>query len=172
MSTRTRLVALASGLVLACLTACSAPETLDDDTTTQGTPSEPQNATQAPSEPTQAPSDSASVKASLAAEARATDDVTRDAEPELAGEFGDGHSIVGADVEPGRYRTMLPAESADPWVSLCYVEISSDGSMSLDSIIAQELVGTGRTVLVVPDAPGAVIESSGCGEWERIDSED
>lgn len=78
----------------------------------------------------------------------------------VTGGFSDGQQIVGTDVPPGRYRTVLPAEEVG---GLCYADVT-DG----DSIVVQEVTDTGQTILDVPDIAGAILTSSDCGDWEPV----
>ncbi len=75
--------------------------------------------------------------------------------PELA-TFGGGDQVVGADVQPGTYRTRSAA-------SFCYWERVSGFGGSFDEIIAN---GTGSGYFVVTIAASDVgFSSSGCGTW-------
>jgi hypothetical protein len=70
--------------------------------------------------------------------------------------FGGGDLIVGADVQPGTYRTRTAQ-------SFCYWERVSGFGGSLDEIIAN---GTGSGYFTVTiGAADAGFSSSGCGTW-------
>jgi len=86
---------------------------------------------------------------------RPTPDPTPVPTPVIA-TFGAGDLIVGADVEPGTYRTRSVA-------SFCYWERLSGFGGSLDEIIAN---GTGGGYFIIAIGEGdAGFSSQGCGTW-------
>jgi hypothetical protein len=83
-------------------------------------------------------------------------------EPEApAAAFSDGQYIIGTDVTPGRYRTVLPAEETG---GFCYADIQNGEG----NFLAQEVRDAGQTILDVPDVAGAILSTQGCGDWEAV----
>ena len=124
-------------------------------------PGEPTDAASEPSDPDPDPDPNPSVEPSGADQGFA-ERAVEVAALKAAG-FEDGQFLVGDEIKPGRYKTVLTAEQANPGWPGCYAEVAS-GGVSLD-IIVNEYFESGRTILDVPDIPGAVLESQGCGPW-------
>lgn len=78
-----------------------------------------------------------------------------------AGDITDGVWTVGADVEPGTYRTTGEASSD------CYWAITATGSNGSD--IIANFIGGGRPVVVLEE--GHDFETKRCGDWVAADME-
>lgn len=76
---------------------------------------------------------------------------------------GDGIWLIGTEVIPGTYRTVVPADSFG-----CYFARLSGLSGSLDDIIQNDNWSAGATVTVSIDESDVAFESSRCGTWQRI----
>jgi hypothetical protein len=83
-----------------------------------------------------------------------------------AGGIGDGLWRVGEDIEPGIYRTVAVIEpDPDGW-GCDWTTYSSADHSDANTLEAK----WGATGLLVADLNGvAEFESSGCGDWERVD---
>lgn len=82
---------------------------------------------------------------------------------EGAAAFTDGQYLVGADIKPGRYRTVEVAQDTSAY--LCYMDVQNDDG----DYLAQELTSKGKTIVNIKKAwKGATLSSKGCGDWERI----
>lgn len=77
------------------------------------------------------------------------------APPKVA--MSDGVYVVGADLQPGTYRTVEP-------VSNCYWEITKSGTNGGD-IIANDNVDGGRPTVTLK--AGQDFKSSRCGDWTK-----
>lgn len=77
---------------------------------------------------------------------------------------GTGTFLVGADVEPGTYRSAPADGSLMAW---CYWSRLSSLDGTLDSIIAND-GGDGQKIVTIA-ASDAAFETSGCGTWERVE---
>jgi len=91
--------------------------------------------------------------------------IIQEAEPPAGpgSSFGNGVYAVGADVQPGSYRTSGPEAGR----LFCYWARLSGFGGSLDEIIANDNSGGPTVVTISPSDIG--FESSGCGTWTRID---
>jgi hypothetical protein len=72
--------------------------------------------------------------------------------------FGDGTHIVGADIQPGTYRTR----SASPG---CYYARLSGFTGSMDDVLANENTDAPAVVTILPGDKG--FKSSRCGNWTK-----
>jgi hypothetical protein len=79
-------------------------------------------------------------------------------------EYGDGRYVVGEDMEPGTYRTVLTLtlQNTDycTWTAR---DLKDDDPNAIRSHAVSEGIGT------VTVAPGEVFESSGCYGWNPVD---
>ncbi|MEU9782292.1 hypothetical protein AB0H92_15240 [Streptomyces phaeochromogenes] len=75
---------------------------------------------------------------------------------------GDGDFEVGTDVKPGTYLTTGNTDS------LCYWERAKDASGEMDSILANDNV-SGTSYVTIP-AGDKLFKSSGCRDWEAVDT--
>lgn len=75
---------------------------------------------------------------------------------------GDGDFEVGTDVKPGTYRTTGNTGG------LCYWERAKDASGEMDSILANDNV-SGTSYVTIP-AGDKLFKSSGCKDWEAVDT--
>ena len=80
-----------------------------------------------------------------------------------AATFGDGTWVVGTDIEPGTYRSDVPAGE------LCYWERLSGfgGDITVD-VITNDLVGGPQQVLVEIAPSEAGFTSEDCGTWTKV----
>ncbi len=76
---------------------------------------------------------------------------------------GDGVWLVGSEIVPGVYRTVVPASSYN-----CYWARLSGLSGGFGDIIDNDNWSAGATVTVAIAATDVAFESSGCGTWIRI----
>lgn len=76
--------------------------------------------------------------------------------------LGDGTYEVGEDIKPGRYKTVVPADSAN-----CYWARMKDDSGELDAIIANENNQPGARVSVTIKKSDGFFKSTGCGDWQK-----
>ncbi|WP_416966041.1 hypothetical protein [Streptomyces sp. Agncl-13] len=75
---------------------------------------------------------------------------------------GDGDFQVGTDIKPGTYRTSGNTDG------MCYWERAEDASGDTDSLLANDNVsGTGY---VTVEATDKIFKSSGCKDWESVDT--
>lgn len=70
--------------------------------------------------------------------------------------FGGGTKVVGVDIAPGTYRTLVAAAG-------CYWERLSGFDGTLDEIVANQLSDTTEVVTIA--ASDAGFNSDGCGAW-------
>ncbi|MGY0461579.1 hypothetical protein ACW14Y_15125 [Kitasatospora sp. cg17-2] len=75
---------------------------------------------------------------------------------------GSGTYLVGADVQPGTYKTAGPSDST----GLCYWERSSGTSGDAGSIIANDAL-TGQGVVTIKKSD-ALFKSQGCQMWTKV----
>ncbi|MGW3179936.1 hypothetical protein ACWDD9_11795 [Kitasatospora sp. NPDC001119] len=75
---------------------------------------------------------------------------------------GSGTYLVGADVQPGTYKTAGPSGS----IGICYWERSNGSSGDVGSIIANEAL-TGQGVVTIKKSD-AVFKSQGCQMWTKV----
>ncbi|MFI6491745.1 hypothetical protein [Streptomyces sp. NPDC050564] len=75
---------------------------------------------------------------------------------------GDGDFQIGTDIKPGTYRTTGNADD------MCYWERAKDASGELDSLIANDNVS--GTSYVTIKAGDKLFKSSGCEDWEAVDT--
>ncbi len=73
---------------------------------------------------------------------------------------GDGTFAVGAEVQPGMYRTAGPASYG------CYWERLSGLSGGFDQVLANEYASGPMTVTIRPSDKG--FKTSGCQEWRKV----
>lgn len=78
------------------------------------------------------------------------------------GSMADGVWEVGVDIQPGKYKTVVPATSRN-----CYWERMRDFSGALGSILDNDNHRPGESVTVVIAATDKGFKSSGCGTWAR-----
>ncbi len=76
---------------------------------------------------------------------------------------GDGVWLVGTEITPGPYRTVVPSGSFN-----CYNARLSGLGNTLGDIIANDNWDAGATVTIAIDAGDVAFESRGCGAWTRI----
>lgn len=76
--------------------------------------------------------------------------------------FGDGTYEVGVDIEPGRYKVTVPADSV-----MCFYQRLKDDTGDTGSIIAQDVKQPGAKASVTVKKSDGFFETSGCGEWVR-----
>lgn len=72
---------------------------------------------------------------------------------------GNGDFRVGADIEPGTYRTTGNTDGS------CHWERAEDAGHGLDSLIAEGDV-TGTAVVTI-SAKDTYFKTSGCGDWKK-----
>lgn len=75
--------------------------------------------------------------------------------------FGDGVWLVGADIAPGTYRSLVPASSRN-----CYWARLSGAAGDFDDILANSNVDSGAQALVTIADGDVAFETAGCGTWE------
>jgi len=75
---------------------------------------------------------------------------------------GDGNFVVGSDIKPGTYRTSGNTDG------MCYWERAKDAEHKMDSILANDNV-TGTSYVTIK-ASDKLFKSSGCADWEAVDS--
>ncbi|GAB3749995.1 hypothetical protein [Microlunatus parietis] len=85
-------------------------------------------------------------------------------EPEEPAGLADGTYEVGVDVEPGRYKTVVPDDSFG-----CYWARLKDDSGEFEAIIANENGEPGSRMSVTIKKSDGFFESRNCGEWKRSD---
>lgn len=86
-------------------------------------------------------------------------------EPEVD-RISDGEYEVGVDIDPGRYKTVTPAEDNG---SQCYAEVyTADDPLDPDDPLVTETSYSGLTTIDIPNKTGAVFWSEGCGDWKKI----
>ncbi|MFI6462500.1 hypothetical protein [Streptomyces sp. NPDC050538] len=73
---------------------------------------------------------------------------------------GDGDFRVGADIEPGTYRTSGNTDGT------CYWERAKDASGDTDSLLANDKVSGAGYVTV--KATDKIFKSSGCKDWQAV----
>lgn len=78
------------------------------------------------------------------------------------GSMADGTWEVGVDIQPGKYKTVVPATSRN-----CYWERMRDFSGALGSILDNDNHRPGESVTVVIAATDKGFKTSGCGTWAR-----
>lgn len=76
--------------------------------------------------------------------------------------FGDGTYEVGVDIQPGRYKVTVPADSI-----ICSYQRLKDDTGDSGSIIAIEVKQPGAKASVTVKESDGFFESAGCGEWQR-----
>ena len=76
---------------------------------------------------------------------------------------GDGVWLVGGEITPGTYRTVVPATSFN-----CYFARLSGLGGSFTDIIQNDNWDPGATVTVAIAPTDVAFESDGCGTWVRI----
>jgi hypothetical protein len=87
------------------------------------------------------------------------------AEPEVD-RISDGEYEVGVDIDPGRYKTVTPAEDNG---SECYAEVyTADHPLEPDDPLVTETSYSGLTTIDIPNKTGAFFWSEGCGDWKKI----
>lgn len=100
------------------------------------------------------------LEAATAAEAGAPADSTAG---DTATSFGGGTWMVGADIQPGTYRTTVPGGSYN-----CYWERLGGFSGDIGDLLANDNSDAGEQVIVEIQSSDVGFSSSGCGTWERI----
>jgi hypothetical protein len=75
---------------------------------------------------------------------------------------GDGEFQIGTDVKPGTYRTTGNSDG------MCYWERAKDAKGEMDSILANDNVS--GTSYVTIKATDKIFKSSGCKDWEAVDT--
>jgi hypothetical protein len=75
----------------------------------------------------------------------------------------DGIWQVPAEVKPGTYRAVVPADSFG-----CYYARLRNLSGEIDGIITNGLGDVGATITVAVKASDKGFESRGCGAWKKI----
>jgi len=76
--------------------------------------------------------------------------------------FGDGTHEVGVDIEPGRYKVTVPADSV-----ICSYQRLKDDTGDAGSILAIEVKKPGAKASVTIKKSDGFFESNSCGEWVR-----
>jgi hypothetical protein len=84
-------------------------------------------------------------------------------EPE-SDRISDGSYEVGVDIDPGRYKTVTPAEDNG---SVCYAEVYTADDFLEPDTLETEMTYSGLTIIDIPKKNGAIFWSEGCGEWKR-----
>jgi hypothetical protein len=83
--------------------------------------------------------------------------------PTAAPTFGDGIWVVGEDIQPGTYRSDVPAGE------LCYWErLSGFGGDILEDVITNDLVEGPQQAIVEIQESDAGFNSDDCGTWTLI----
>lgn len=77
--------------------------------------------------------------------------------------LGDGTFLVGTEVQPGRYRAKVPADSYN-----CYWARLKGTEGTFNDIIANENTDRGGQALVTILKSDKAFKTSGCGIWERV----
>jgi hypothetical protein len=77
--------------------------------------------------------------------------------------FGDGRWLVGREVRPGTYRTIVPTHSPG-----CYWERERGTSGRSRDVIADDSVNAGQRVIVTIKSTDKAFKAHGCGRWKRI----
>lgn len=108
-----------------------------------------------------APTVTKTVTAKAAAPAEKPAEDPKPAEQEEPAGLGDGTYEVGVDVEPGRYKTVVPDDSLN-----CYWARLKDDSGELDAIIANANNDPGARVSVTIKKSDGFFTSKGCGDWK------
>lgn len=103
-------------------------------------------------------------KAAPADEKPAEEKPAEPAEEEAPAGLADGTYEVGVDVEPGRYKTVVPDDSFG-----CYWARLKDDSGEFESIITNENGEPGSRMSVTIKKSDGFFESRNCGEWKRAD---
>jgi hypothetical protein len=75
---------------------------------------------------------------------------------------GDGDFQVGSDIKPGTYRTTGNTDD------MCYWERAKDASGEMESLLANDNVS--GTSYVTIKATDKLFTSSGCNDWEAVDT--
>lgn len=78
--------------------------------------------------------------------------------------IGDGTWVVGAEIEPGTYRTTGPSE--DSLIKMCSWSRRKDTSGEFKSVIATN-IAQGPTTVTIKPTDGA-FESRGCNPWTKV----
>ncbi len=76
---------------------------------------------------------------------------------------GDGIWLVGSEILPGTYRTVVPAGSNN-----CYLARLSGLGGSFTNIITNDNWSAGATVTTAIATSDMAFQSEGCGTWHRI----
>lgn len=76
---------------------------------------------------------------------------------------GDGVWLVGTEILPGTYRTVVPTDSFN-----CYLARLSGLGGSISDIITNDNWSAGATVTVAIAPSDTAFQSDGCGTWIRI----
>jgi len=76
--------------------------------------------------------------------------------------FGDGTYEVGVDIQPGRYKVTVPADSY-----MCLFQRLKDDTGDRGTIIAQDVKRPGAKASVTIKKSDGFFETSGCGEWTK-----
>jgi hypothetical protein len=83
--------------------------------------------------------------------------------PPPATAFGDGDYTIGTEVQPGRYRTINPAEAVSS--VHCYVDVTNPAG----DIKVQEVTPKGHTIIIIkPEHAGSILSSARCGAWQKV----
>lgn len=75
--------------------------------------------------------------------------------------FGPGTWIVGADIQPGTYRS-------DPVTGACLWKRLSGFGGDSDEVIAQDLVMEGPTTVTISATDAGFVADEDCGRWTKV----
>lgn len=139
--------ALGATAAAALLIACGAGNTPEGDP--NATPANAPTVITVPQSPEASPAAAASSAAPAPVKTVAT--------------FGDGMWQVPQEVKPGKYKTVVPADSWN-----CYYEVKKNFDDELGSILSNGNMSAGKQVIISIPKTAQGIEVSGCGTWTKI----
>lgn len=157
---------IAIGLVLIGAAASGGSKKGDADSTASTQSSapatEPENTTVSPTDAptTQVPETTSTPDTTLPATTEAPTTVPPTEPPATLPGFDDGKLLVGSDIQPGLYLTVVPSESFN-----CYWARLSGLSGDFNEILANNNSPSNAHLVVEITPTDVAFESTGCGRW-------